>query len=589
VSSYTLLSWHQCLFTFLHGGTHFFEAEVLFEGFRAFLLNLHGMKIALLFPPQAQPFLPHQALPALKAYAEKNSAHQVTIRDINIEAYEYFLSGEFGTREGAAHQDGIHMALRTLRSGREFYEPHMYYPAIETVQKALGTISTRYPGTRMDLKDFSMEYSTSSSEQVIKATRDHSANPCIDFYEKKIIPGIVGEKPDLIGVSICWPGQFIPALTLCRLIKSAAPEIHITVGGSFITHLSDLLVYKRKFFSFCNSFITHEGEIPLLRLADALENRLPLNTVPGLIYPEGKKNVASNPPEHVKNLQDLPTPDFQGFALEKYLSPLPYLPLAASRSCYWNRCTFCSHAFSSSSFRPRSAEKVFNDMIRLRDTTGARHFYFIDDALPPRTLADLSGLVTGRGEDFRWGGEVRFERYFLKSDFQSLYQGGCRFLLYGLESCCPEILKAMNKGYDRKWVPRILEESHRAGIINWVFLFLGFPGETREQAAMTMEFILNNREHIDMIAPGRFILTKHSPIYRNPGHYGILKVEEPSMEYDLITTFQFRQQKGLESSEAMELLNLYRAKPEVHKFLRAFVAEVHLMFLQQAHFSRPFF
>jgi radical SAM superfamily enzyme YgiQ (UPF0313 family) len=311
--------------------------------------------------------------------------------------------------------------------------------------------------------------------------------------------------------------------------------------------------------------------------------------VPGLIYPEGKKNVASNPHEYVKNLNDLPVPDFEGFELEKYLSPLPYLPLAASRGCYWNRCTFCSHAFSTCSFRQRQAERVFEDMTVLNEKTGACHFYFVDDAVPPRTLKSLSRIIKETGKRYRWGGEARFDRFFLRSDFSSFHEGGCRFLLYGLESCCQEILNAMNKGYDQKWVPTILERSHAAGIINWVFLFLGFPGESKEQAEMTMSFILENRHHIDMIAPGRFILTRHSPIYRNPGRYGILRVEEPSMEYDMITTFQFSQQGGIGSAEALEVLNRCRAKPEVHKFLRTFVTEVHLMFLGQSHFMNPFF
>ncbi len=156
------------------------------------MLNFSCMEIVLLFPPQAQPFLPHSALPALKAYIQKNSSHLVHIRDLNIEAYEYFLSEEFISLEGAAPSGSIERARKVLHSGEEFYEPHSYYQAIETLQGALARISERYPGTRMDLKDFTTEYSTSSSEQIIKATKDHTRNPFIDFFQKKNSPGDSG-------------------------------------------------------------------------------------------------------------------------------------------------------------------------------------------------------------------------------------------------------------------------------------------------------------------------------------------------------------------------------------------------------------
>jgi anaerobic magnesium-protoporphyrin IX monomethyl ester cyclase len=546
------------------------------------------MKILLLFPPQAQPFLPHSALPGLKAYIEKYSAHNVLIRDINLEVYDHFFSRGLSP-EITLNMGALKAALKTIRSGQDYFDPQSYYQAIEVIQSALGAITTKYPSIKMDLKNFTMTYSTSSSGQILQATKDHQANPFIEIFQTVIIPGILEEKPGLIGISVSWPSQIIPAMTLARLIKAAAPGLHITIGGSLITHIADLLAYKRKFFSYCNSFIAYEGEIPLLKLADALEKGLPFSTVPNLIYPEGKKEINVNAPQYVRDLSELPVPDFSDLPLEKYLTPLPYLPISASRGCYWNKCTFCSHAFSNSTFRSRPAKKVFEEMMALNEKTGTRHFYFVDDALPPRTAATLPRLIKDSGKAFYWGAEVRFEHYFLKSDFQSLAEGGCRFLLYGLESCCRDVLQAMNKGYRQEWVSPILRNAHEAGIINWVFLFLGFPGEQKGQAVMTMDFIFNNRQNIDMIAPGRFILTRHSPVFRNPALYGITRVEEPSMEYDMRTTFQFLQSSGIGGEEISEIMNCFRTKPEVLKFLKTFVAEVHLMFFRQSHLQDNIF
>jgi anaerobic magnesium-protoporphyrin IX monomethyl ester cyclase len=547
------------------------------------------MNILLIFPPQAQPFLPHLALPSLKAFAESNSSHEISIIDANLISYEYFLSREFSGDRGEEFHRNIESALEILRCGEESYDPPRYYNALAIVQEGLKEVSRRYPGSSLDLKDFRLPYSASSSDQILKATRDYGQNPYLEFYERKILPLLSIEKPQLIGISIAWPTQLIPGFSLARVIKSHVPGIHLTIGGSMITHLQKTLAHKRKFFALCNSFLVGEGEIALLFLIEAIARGSATTKAPGLIFPEGRKNMAMNPPEIPTMLSSLPSPDFSGLPLERYFSPLPYLPLAASRGCYWNKCAFCSHSFSLSRYRPRHAGLVAEDMKKLHKSTGARHFYFVDDAVPPALLRALPSLLAGGAEKFHWGGEVRFDRALLSTDFSAARSAGCHFLLYGLESCCQRVLDSMNKGIDISIIRSILRKSHDAGIINWVFFFLGFPGESREEALGTLEFIMENREIIDMIAPGRFVLSRNSEIHGNQTRFGILKCEEPSMEFDLMTTFQYILKEGITSEEAMGILNSYRIRPEFQKFLRTFVAEVHLMFLRKSHFSEAQF
>jgi anaerobic magnesium-protoporphyrin IX monomethyl ester cyclase len=543
------------------------------------------MKILLIFPPQAQPFLPHLALPSLKAFIDSNSSHEIALMDVNLLSYEYFLSQEFLSEQGKDFHENLESALSLLRCGEDYYDPPRYYNTIAIVQDCLREVSRRYPGSHLDLKDFRLEYSPSSSEQILKAAKDYGKNPYLEFFEKKILPLITAEKPEIIGISLAWPSQLIPGFSLARVIRNSRPDIHITFGGSMVTHLQNVLAHKRKFFGLCNSFLAGEGEMAFLYLLDALSQGGDYEKTPGLIYPESKKSIAMNPAESPENLAALPTPDFSGLPLTRYFSPLPYLPLSTSRGCYWNRCAFCSHAFSFSKYRPRPAMMVAEDIRKLHQCTGARHFYFVDDAVPPAILRRLPPLLAASSQDIHWAGEARFDKALLTTDFAAAHRAGCHFLLFGLESCCQRVLDSMKKGIDSSLVKDILTKSHDAGIINWVFFFLGFPGEKREEALLTMEYMLENRKIIDMIAPGRFILSRNSEIYESPSHFGILKSEEPSMEYDLLTTFQYLLKEGITPEEANEILNHYRVRPEFYKFLRTFVAEVHLMFLRKSHFS----
>ncbi len=537
------------------------------------------MKVLLIFPPQAQPFLPHLGLPSLKAFIQSHSSIEVELIDANIESYEYFLSPAFLGEKAESLSGNIEKARHFLTSGPDSFDEEQYYKSIEVLQKALEEAGVRYPGSTLDLKDFRMQYSTSSSEQIIRASKDYGQNPYLEFYEKRLIPRIIEASPALVGISISWFSQLIPGFTLARLIRNAKTDLHVTIGGSMMTHLKDVLIYKRKLFPLVSSFIVYEGETALLELATAIRDGKGLEGVPGLIYPHGKKDVRINTPSLLPDLDELPTPDFEGLPMGRYLSPVPYLPLSASRGCYWNKCAFCSHHYSLSHFRSRRAESVLHDMKKLNERYGASHFYFVDDAIPPAIVTGLPEVIKKDHCQYFWGGELRFEKAFRDTDFSLVHQGGCRFLLFGLESSCQRMLDLMNKGIDSSMITEILKRSHQAGIINWVFLFLGFPGETEEEARMTMESIIRDRDHIDMIAPGRFVLTRNSEVYTNPSKFGITRVEKPDMDSDFKTTYAFLAEKGISPDEAQNILNEARIKPEIHKFLKLFVAEVHLMFL----------
>ncbi|MDQ7823072.1 MAG: radical SAM protein [Candidatus Eremiobacteraeota bacterium] len=545
------------------------------------------MKVLLLFPPQAQPFLPHLALPSLSAYLRAGSTHEVSLMDLNLSSYEYFLSPEFLSNKPDAVFSLISEALGHLRSGEEYLREDKYYWSTTLLTNMLREIGMRHEGTSLDLKDFRMEYRTSSSEQVLRATRDYQKNPYIEFFEKEALPAILEEKPELIGISVSWPSQIIPAFTLGRLLVARLPAVHVTMGGSMITHLGAMLAYKRKLFSCCHSFIVYEGEVPLLALADAVAQKKSLHTVPGIIFPEGKKHMGTVAPPAPLPVNDLPTPDFQGLPLGRYFSPKIYLPLSASRGCYWNRCAFCNHSMSLSSFRMKKAARLIKEMESMAAATGASHFYFVDDAVPPAIISGLAELLPSAPPRFHWGGEVRFDKSLERLDFEKAAGAGCRFLLYGMESSCQRVLDLMRKGYDHRLAAKILSRAHRAGILNWIFLFLGFPGEKPEEAAATLEFIAEHNDLIDMIAPGKFILTDNTDVYRNPSLYGIEKVEERTMDYDLLTTFRYLATGSISADTATAMIENTRRRNAFSKFLKPFVTESHLMFLKKAAVPVP--
>lgn len=541
------------------------------------------MKVLLVFPPQAQPFLPHLAIPSLTA-ALKQKGIETYQRDYNLEAYEYYLSPpaleKIGISTFIAHQ--VEHVKKSLRTGFDYYLPSDYYGALNIIEDYLIYTSRSFPGCSWSLKGFDTTYSTENSGEIIKAARDRKVNPFIPFFKEKMAE--IGEmKPDVLGISVAWKSQIIPAFTLACMVKDEFPDIHITMGGSLVSHLSGILKHKRNFLTIIDSFLPFEAEESLPKLVEVLEKGGNPEDVPGLIYRK-KKKVFSNPLQIPQSLEDLPFPDFDEFHLKKYYSSQVYLPISASRGCYWAKCAFCTHHLSGSSFRTRKAEDVYAEMNAQYEKYGCKNFYFVDDALPPVLARQLAEMIAGDEKPYRWAGELRSENMMDRDFFDIMFKGGCRLILFGLESFCQRTLDRMNKGWDRELFPDVIKHCSDAGIITWVFLFLGFPGERRFEAKETLRFVLKHRKHIDMIAPGRFVLTRDSAVYKNPSEFGV-KEFFPTRDEDLQLSFVYNVSEGLQATEAEDLLHQFRKSSGVQKFLEPFVTEPHLLFFRKSYFE----
>ncbi len=542
------------------------------------------MRILLLNPPQAQPFLPQLALPML-AGSLRRAGHQVTVRDLNLESYEDFLSPSVLVRAGISPENApdIQKAKDTLRCGEDYLNPDTYSRAIARINQDLSIISSSYYLTRWSLKNYQVPpYQGHTSADILTASDDAKKNLFVDYFADKC-QEILNPEPDLVGISISWQSQMIPAFTLARAIKNLLPHVHICLGGSLMGHLREMLQENRSLFGVVDSILPMEADDAITELAVNLpRNRF--SRVPGLIY-RWEDQTLFNQPAPPVDLSSLPHADFDGLPLDRYYSPRTYLPIASSRGCYWGRCTFCTHHLSGNRFRPRKARDVFYEMKHQYEKHQCRHFYFVDDSLPPGLIRKVAGMIRREGLPILWAGEIRMERHLGRDYFRDLYRGGCRMLLFGLESADSRILNLINKGIHTDSAARVIKSASNEGIITWVFFFLGFPGERRHEARRTFRFILENREHIDMLAGGGFTLTRNSQIHQRQDEFGIISLETPAHQ-DLLLNFQYTLREGMDKNQVNELLRRFREKPMIQKYLHSFVSEPHMLFFRKETFRQ---
>ena len=82
-----------------------------------------------------------------------------------------------------------------------------------------------------------------------------------------------------------------------------------------------------------------------------------------------------------------------------------------------HRCAFCMISPATwgpermgKSYRVRSMEKVFDDLILANKQTGAKAFNFANDILPPKSLFEIGERLKNSGLPFTWDSEIRLDR-----------------------------------------------------------------------------------------------------------------------------------------------------------------------------------
>ena len=259
------------------------------------MIDTLDFPVSLIFPPQGHFTQPYLALPCISAYLKANGFSDVEIIDSSIESYDHFLSGDELTRamervkersplnsfdqsaplgfkeldgyraasESAASAqsliDRVDEAKRLVRSGA-FYDPDQYIPAARTLYHGLRLFSSAWHPTRLTPHNFTMAYANDRSDEVLAAVQDEDQNPFLSYFRRELLPRLVARKPRVVGMSVIYGSQLIPALTLGRMIKEALPDCHVTAGGGFLAYIGEKVMNAPGMDACLDSIIFHEGE-----------------------------------------------------------------------------------------------------------------------------------------------------------------------------------------------------------------------------------------------------------------------------------------------------------------------------------------
>jgi anaerobic magnesium-protoporphyrin IX monomethyl ester cyclase len=542
----------------------------------------HRIKTLLIFPPLWNNFYPYLSLPVLKAYLNKKG-YEVNQWDINAllnkefvkksflekcrnlikekldnlpqgvnnktyrELEKQFLLSEFVVNE-------ITESLRIVKAPEDFYNPEKMSKAQSVINFVYKVITVAYP-CFADLKGFEMIYSDGANysfKKMIPLLDDPGKNFLVGYYNREIVPEILKQNPDVLGLSITSYSQLIPALTLAKQIKKINNLIHITVGGNAITRIEHMLRHNKNIFEVFDTAITHEGEVPLETLLCELENNKKFEEVPNLVYIKNGE-VTSNPKYKFKSIESLPAPDFCGFNPDDYMGAEYSLPVYATRGCYWNRCTFCDHSLIyNDNYVQKSAQKIVSDIAYLSLSYNVNHFHFHDECISPVLCRKISEEIIRTRLEVKWYLNVRVEKQFTPELTSLMYKAGCRMVSIGIESFNNNTLKKMDKGSTSERIYEVVKSFSQAGILTHGFIIVGFPGETPAEANDTYNFIKDNSEILHLVGVSVFTLGVKSKIANDFTRFSISNLRS-DVYHELDPGLRYNDSTGMSEEEVTSL------------------------------------
>lgn len=555
------------------------------------MIQRQEFPVTLVFPPQGHFTQPYLALPCIKGWLRAHGFDDVDLLDANIEAYDAFLSGSYiercrervaarlpldgyaarerlGFRDlaafraaaecaasGAAVAARVDHAKSVLRGGA-FFDAEQYVPAVRTIYHALRIVSAAHFPSELTPHNFTMRYGNDRSSEVLAATRDEDENPFIPFYRESVLPRIVARRPRVLGLSIIYGSQLVPALTLARLVKEALPDCHVTAGGGFLAYIGRKLMSAPGMDACLDSLVFHEGEAPMLALCEALRDGRALDGVGSLTWfdrTSGTARAVENPSGHPIRLDAAPAPDFDGLPLELYLSPEIVVPYDVNRGCYYGECTFCTlPTVIGPGYRTRSAKTIVDHVLHLRDRLGTKHVNFITDCMPPGLIRDLPDELIARRAGIRWWADARVEpKAYTKEGCERLVESGCRKLLFGFETATPRLLKLMKKGQSLKSVVDVARNCAESGISVTFYAMVGFPSETKAEAQATVDFLVEHADVVREVSLQTFHIDEESHVFRDPAEFGVRIRSDAGADLQLYHDYEA--DAGMTQGEAAEM------------------------------------
>ena len=436
--------------------------------------------ILLIHPPLAKAGEPPAGIATLAGCLQEHGI-PCSLLDANLEGQLWLMGSAcdpidtWSTRALKHRQKN----LAALRSPATYANVDRYQRAVRDCNRVLELAASCQPQLSLNLANYEdSRLDPLASSDLLRAAETYRSNLFSPWFEQRLTSVIEADPPRIIGLSLCYLSQVLCTFSLIGFLRANFPGISLILGGGLITSWMSHPGWDDPFADLVDHCIAGPGEAPLLSLL----------------------GLSRQEPDTA--------PEYSGLPLADYLAPGLILPYAASRGCYWNKCTFCPETAEHSRYCPIAPKTVVDHLHRLSRQTNPSLLHLLDNAVSPSLMEALCENPPG----VPWYGFVRFHEQLADPDFcRRLRNSGCVLLKLGLESGSQAVLDAMCKGVRLELIERVLAALRQAGIAAYVYLLFGTPTESITEARQTLAFTLCHHQAITFLNLAIFNMPIGSP------------------------------------------------------------------------------
>lgn len=196
------------------------------------------------------------------------------------------------------------------------------------------------------------------------------------------------------------------------------------------------------------------------------------------------------------DMNDLPTPNFDGFPIKKYsyfpaIKERPFLTLQASRGCPYSCSYYCAYGMiQGAKYRTRKASELVKDIERLISKYNVKGLQFRDPTfgLDKKQIEEFIELMKLKKIKIKFGIETRLD-ILNKEVLKRLFDVGLRSLNVGIETVHKNIAQEnKRKLIEVKHQEEIISYCNKLGIKISAFYIFGFIGDTVENIKKTLDY-----------------------------------------------------------------------------------------------------
>src|SRR3989339_1797437 len=350
------------------------------------------------------------------------------------------------------------------------------------------------------------------------------------FPEEHLTHFLDKEHFDVVGIGvIAGYYQYRKLLKRSPAINESKNRPFYIIGGHGPAPEPEFFLKKTK----ADAVVIGEGEITVIELLKALEDKKDLSGVAGLAYMEKGKCVRTEPRALIQNVDEIPFPAWDMFPMDHYAllreanikNNDRCMLVLSGRGCTF-KCNFCYRL--TEGYRARSLESIVEE-IRVLQRDYLISYVDFQDELLMSSVQHIEELCEGflrAGLKFKWfcNGRLNYARPDL---LQRMKRAGCVFINYGIESLDEKALRAMNKALTVKQITGGVENTLAAGISPGLNIIFGNIGETEESLKLGVEFLLKYDDHAQLRTIRPVTPYPGCPLYYHAIEKGLLKdVEE---------------------------------------------------------------